>query len=433
MSSHPLDKLFNFIKNDDLNSVIPIIVRNNWFNYCFPRNIPSLYDYPLLSHHCPVLCIAAYFGSYDVCKFLISNNSNMTIQDANSMNAIGFAIASNNLDIMELMLNSSTLNSEEQKHFFLYASKFNSTETFMYFCKKFEFNPEFSDSKGNKCIHYAALNGNMEILDYIIAHGGDINSKTLYDERTPLMFAVIHNDQNALKHILSIPGIQINAKSKFQDTALTLGVSVGIKENIQILLDDENIKINEQNSNGASALHNAAINNRIEIIKLLLNRPEIDVNIEDNEHFTPLFRAFLLSNDETISALYLPGKSILFNQHVSLLHIATNQCNVNYLKKLIEEWKMDINTTIISEREYQATSLAVAMADNCIESLKYLITVPGRKLLEMVHCDSYRRKQLKKLSDEVKSILSENAPDILEDYEKQVKEIEEFNAQQNKK
>ena len=60
---------------------------------------------------------------------------------------------------------------------------------------------------------------------------------------------------------------------------------------VKLLLDRKDIDVNKKDNQGYTALWRAACSNRFEIAKLLLDRDDIDVNLSDMGGRTPLFHA----------------------------------------------------------------------------------------------------------------------------------------------
>ena len=100
---------------------------------------------------------------------------------------------------------------------------------------------------------------------------------------------------------------------------------------------------------GFTALHFAAVKNNIEIAKLLLSMPNIDVNIQtsstrsDYDKFTPL-------------------------------HFATSENNVEIVKLLLSMPEININ---IRTSSLGFTALHFAVRNNCVENVKLLLSMPN--------------------------------------------------------
>ncbi|KAK8886268.1 hypothetical protein M9Y10_041729 [Tritrichomonas musculus] len=427
MSKEALNKLFEQIKCDDVASVMQTVIQNNWFNIRFPRSINNnvFKSYPILSNRAPILGIAAYFGSYDVFRFLVSNSSDVKLSDDKNMNSIGFAIAGNNVDILELLFEMNVIDSITANEYFLYACKFNSLNVLKHYIDKLEFDPYCYDSTGKQCIHYAVLNGNIEMIQFLLDHKSDINSQTKTDSRTPVMLAAINKNTEILKFILSIEGVNPSEKSQFGDTALILASAIGSIENVKLLLQTGQVDINDQNSNGATALHIAVINNRIELIKYFLQQPQIDANMLDSGNMTPLCRALFFQHKEAMFILhdYLINtkkeseSSISILPKTSFVHIATEMNSPEILDILINDWKEDVNAEGCN---LKYTPLWLAIDKSFDKSLAFLLKVPGRKLGHLEPIRRYRETVFPEIKNEPKVILQTcGGEDILKDYENQ--------------
>lgn len=424
MTNECLSELFENIKNDDVTSVMRLVIQNDWFNIRFPQSINNNFskDYPLLSHKVPIIGIAAYFGSYDVFRFLAANNSDIKLCDDNNMNSIGFAIAGNRIEILECLFDMNAVDASTADEYILFACKFNSLDILKLYIDKLEFDINAYDSKGKQCIHYATIKGNIEMMQILIDHGADINSQTRTDGRTPLMFAVVINKPEVVKFILSIKSIDPTLATKFDDTALILASAPGFLENVKLLIETCKIDINSQNSNGATALHNAVINNKIELVKYLLQQPEINLQIQDHGKMTPLFRALFLQHKEVMKIIYdhiEDIKELSVCDKSSLVHLAASMNSPEYLDLLINDWKLDVNA---ENSNCEETPTYTAIKNVCGESLSFLLKVPGRKLGKVKPTSRYGREKFPELNKDILDILKNNGgEDIIDDWEKQKK------------
>lgn len=434
MTNECLNELFECIKSDDVTSVMRIVIQKGWFNIRFPKSINNHFskDYPILSNQAPIIGIAAYFGSYDVFRFLAANNSDVKLSDDNNMNSIGFAIAGNKVDILECLFDMNAVDTSTANEYFLYACKFNSLDILKLYIDKLEFDVNAYDSKGYQCIHYATINGNIEMIKILLDHGADINGATRVDQRTPLMFASVINKPEVVKFILSIDCVDPSLTTKFDDTALILASAPGFVENVKLLIETGKVDINSQNSNKATALHNAVINNKIDLIKYLIQQPEIDLQIQDSGGFTPLFRAMFLQHIEVMKILRDHAKNIedsIICGKQSLIHLATTMDSPDLLNLLINDWKLDVN---VDNSPCEETPIAIAIKKGYINALSFLLKVPGRKLGNVKPISTYRREKFPEIKEDVLSVLeNNNGKDIIQEYNKQKTIFNEQNPQTN--
>jgi ankyrin repeat protein len=68
-------------------------------------------------------------------------------------------------------------------------------------------------------------------------------------------------------------------------------------------LSHPNIDVNIQSNNGWTPLHRACYNKNTEIVKLLLEHSKINPNIKNNDARTPLYQAYYLGNFEIAKLL----------------------------------------------------------------------------------------------------------------------------------
>ena len=124
---------------------------------------------------------------------------------------------------------------------------------------------------------------NVENMKYLlnIDQNIDVNEQDQENGRTAIIYASIKNNINAIKLLLSQPQIDVNKCDNDGYTALIYGVENECFEIIQLLLEagaDVNISPNDT---GQSPIICCAVNNSINIAKLLLNQEQINVNEYD--------------------------------------------------------------------------------------------------------------------------------------------------------
>lgn len=137
--------------------------------------------------------------------------------------------------------------------------------------------------------------------------------------------------------ILSSPSIQAQIKNIYDTseenvagiTSLMSAVTSDDLNGVKFFSKAGPALINQQNIGGATALHLACRDSSFEVIKILIDNGA-DVNIADNEGWTPLMRASLAAKKEAVdllltkgaqaSALNLAGESAIF-------HAASSDCN----------------------------------------------------------------------------------------------------------
>ena len=137
-------------------------------------------------------------------------------------------------------------------------------------------NPKLLDvrSENEKTpLHYASQGGHLEIAEFLIAKGADVNSRNIADE-TPLHYAA----------------------------------ALGHKEVVDLLIRKGAILASE-NINGSVPLHNAANNGQIDTVRLLIEKGS-DVNHRNKFGQTPLDLAYQFEQNEAIQLIVSKGGSL---------------------------------------------------------------------------------------------------------------------------
>ena len=122
---------------------------------------------------------------------------------------------------------------------------------------------------------------------------------------TPLIDAILEGKYKSYEiamMLLDHPKINVNSLDHSGETALMNTLhSVHPMDHydiIKLLLERPDIDVNLQNKDfGRTALMIAINGNKYEIVKLLISHPNTDVNLEDKEGYTPLMKAVNCSYD----------------------------------------------------------------------------------------------------------------------------------------
>lgn len=205
----------------------------------------------------------------------------------------------------------------------------------------------FKDSSGNTPLHTAASEGNMTIMELILAHtteldvyngegytslqlaqkyqhwvvvellirlGADVNTKTL-DGTSPLHTAVLRPfDEETTFEYLSLlsllvkMGADLNSANNSNETALHLASKTGRSLGAMFLVH-HNADVNPVNNQGMTPLHYAAMGGFVPILQLLV-MSGADMNMKSDEKGTCFDIAESAARRDVINALFeLSGMS----------------------------------------------------------------------------------------------------------------------------
>lgn len=152
--------------------------------------------------------------------------------------------------------------------------------------------------------------------------------------------AIQNNNLNMVKELLD-SGISVNSREEY--TGLTLLMKAKSNLNIiKLLLEYPNIDVNAKDRSGWTLLHHVCYNNNNILLDLLLLRPELDVNYYNNKYNTALHIACDNNNFEIIDKL-LKDSRMDINISSTILCKAIENRNFEMVKFLLEQPKIDIN------------------------------------------------------------------------------------------
>src|SRR5580658_2730344 len=157
-----------------------------------------------------------------------------------------------------------------------------------------------ADSLGRSALQMAAIYNNIPAADILIKLGANIDGGVLQKFTALHLAAAAGNDY--MVRYLRNSGADVNLKDDFGNTALYIAAKDGQTKVIEALTDnDPNLpakaKLNEQNSDGLTALHIAVFFGHKEAVLALL-KAGADFNISDQFGQTPIFVAAIEGHHE---------------------------------------------------------------------------------------------------------------------------------------
>ncbi|KAH6884769.1 hypothetical protein BKA70DRAFT_136865 [Coprinopsis sp. MPI-PUGE-AT-0042] len=169
---------------------------------------------------------------------------------------------------------------------------------------------------------------------------------------TPLHLACMQNSQLAVKELLSLPRILVNAPDKSGSTALiwaSWASGQGDETIVELLLSHPQIKVNHASNSGTTALHHAAQPGCTGTAKVLLSHPKIKVNRPNSDGMTPFMTACTSMNTETVK-LFLAHRKLDVNavdRHGSTALIwmmfRADTIHIDMAKALLAHPKVNVN------------------------------------------------------------------------------------------
>lgn len=181
-------------------------------------------------------------------------------------------------------------------------------------------------------LHYAASNGDVDVLKLLIENGSDVNAENIR-QANPLFDAVSYGKLEAVK-VLAEKGSDINNKTTNEGCPVWISSSSPLYEachrgffDIVKYLIEKGANVNQKNDDHNSPLLTAIGGGyngeyKKDIITLLLeNGADININVEGEYGETPLLRAIDRADYEILQELFNRGAKIPDLRHGNnLLH-----------------------------------------------------------------------------------------------------------------
>lgn len=146
-------------------------------------------------------------------------------------------------------------------------------------------------------LQVAAANGLLEVVEYLISKGANVNGRG-EGGLTPLHMVAYSEPYLAtsfahreIAELLISKGADVNAKCKGNSTPLDGTAMNGYKELAELLIS-KGSDVNTKNSDNTTPLHLAVGYGHRDVAELLISKGA-DVNIKNNNGFTPLQIAIL--------------------------------------------------------------------------------------------------------------------------------------------
>ena len=195
----------------------------------------------------------------------------------------------------------------------------------------------------------SCFSGDIDCLKYVIEKGINVNYINPLNNHSPLHSAAARNHREAAKIVLDNGGMmdipQISKKTPLLHYAIE-----NRAESVVELFIERGISTTQKNIMGKTPLHVACCVQSVDCCKLLLQKPEVDINAQDLIGRTPLHYAVINSASDTkiVELLLRHGAqlNILDKTGHSALHVAALYEQSECVEALI--WKgADINATTI--------------------------------------------------------------------------------------
>ena len=232
--------------------------------------------------------------------------------------------------------------------------------------------PLLPASPGTSCAGQASaeLNRRREPEKAVIAP-----VKSVLSLRDMMLFdACNEGNIRSLKRFLRYEGVDVNVSDE-QATLLVYAVYGGYADIVKVLLEQPNVDVNLAQTGGATPLYLATTLGHVEIVRLLLGARGINVNLATSEGATPLMIAAQKGREEVMKLLLaVPGIELDAQKgdRATALYMAVQIGFPGIVKQLVRAGA-DVNLPLSNGM----TPLSNAAGAGHIEIVKILLQVPG--------------------------------------------------------
>jgi ankyrin repeat protein/acetyl esterase/lipase len=212
---------------------------------------------------------------------------------------------------------------------------------------------------GDTPLHRAALHGNKESVELLIANGADVNAKDKWGW-TPLVRAHRYGDKE-LVELLIANGADVNAKDKWGYTPLLWAIWNQDKDMMKLLIA-KGADVNIMPKDDYPPLHYSVLNKYKDMVKLLIDNGA-KFNMKDQDGWTAFRCAASRGNRELVEFFVAKGANI------SSFHIAACVGDLTRVKRFVEQ---GTNVDVKDELGWTPLYWAASMAQE--EVVEFLIS-----------------------------------------------------------
>ncbi|WP_265036680.1 ankyrin repeat domain-containing protein [Wolbachia endosymbiont (group A) of Anomoia purmunda] len=229
------------------------------------------------------LYIAAYKGSTDIAVYLVEKGANASdniLHEASNLDIVRHFIAKG------ANINATKENGETFLHIAAIDGKL---EIVQYLVEEKNFNINAANIKGNTVLHHAAHGGCEKTARYLVEKGANVKATNRHGI-TPLHIAAFCGYSYVVENLIE-DGADKNAISSNGCTLAhyaAIGDESGMSCVLEYLVEEEGINFNVTDNLGSTPLHWAAYWRNNEVVEYLVEKQNVDINVTDNEGRTPL-------------------------------------------------------------------------------------------------------------------------------------------------
>lgn len=198
-------------------------------------------------------------------------------------------------------------------------------------------------SGGKTCLHIAAHQGHVGLVNYLISAGANVNIVDREGDST-LHYAAFGNQPEVMKILLQ-NNANINFLNSSQCSALHISAHKKPPHCVRVLLEF-GADVNIQDSYGDTALHDAIGKENFEVVELLCNAPNLNVTVTNNRGFNVLHHASLKGKVKAAKKILQIARQLVDERKgdgFAALHLAALNGHAKVVEELVKDGKAEID------------------------------------------------------------------------------------------
>ena len=220
------------------------------------------------------------------------------------------------------------------------------------------------DESGATALYFAVQQGHVEIVKLLQAARGVNVNFTAVSDATPLVVAANFGWEKIVELLLAAPYIKLNARKDDGATALFCAAQFGFPRIVELLIR-HGANVNLPLYQGTTPLAVATEHGCIEVVRLLLQAPEIRVNQATENNVTPLYIAAHYGHKDIVRVLLRKGAdpNLASDDAVSPLHVACLRGDTAITRMLLNR-EADSNMRVLTSEGEGCTPYELARLGN---------------------------------------------------------------------
>jgi ankyrin repeat protein len=318
---------------------------------------------------------ACWYGKIDIAVYLLKTYPKIfTLDDIDNFGntPILYSIYGGMENIMNWILNqgkSINVSNNKGHNVLIQSCCSNNLNLVKILTTKYKFDINYQDNDSHRPIHYASMNGNIEIMEYLLSIGAKLNYE---DDKYSVLLSAAFGGKINVYEWYKKKGYSLNEKNKKGDTPLLITSSTGNLDLIKWLLKNGS-SVHEKNNNNVTSIIGACNSGHFEVVKWLLENTDANIHDFDKESEHTSFLISIYRNDLLLMKYLIDKGANIYDMSINednALLIAIYKGYNNIIDYLLSK-----GLTLNVKNKYKMGSLITAVNGGHIKTVKKIVNL----------------------------------------------------------